>query len=642
MAIPIKAALSVNTSRFVKGMSGATKVLGGFVGIVTKVGLAVTALTGVFAAFIVRQAQLIDRIGKVSKTTGISAETLQKFSFAAEQAGVSTDQAQVALRRFSRRLGEAQRGTGELAPTLKRLGINLKDSNGQFKTAEQVLLEFADGIANTEGESNKLSLAFKAFDSEGAELVTTLNGGSAALLEMFNKAEALGGVLSTSAIQGVEDFNDSLNELQTLIGGVANNFTAALAPALEQVVDDLTNFILETADAEGGIENLGIYLKNTFLNVMQSVIVAFTMFANAIIGLLNLIGEFIVQLDKIPGIDLNLDEKQAKRIQDLKDELDELNEKRIALSKQAIADLGPMPVRQFPGVIEPGNRFPTPDPRDAKALLDYNEALRGIMTGVDLPGMEEINQQMANIQEKIFDTMKADGNPFFMDTFNVDAIIEYLESLKTVVQEQEENTGEVEKELTFREKLNKLLKEAGERLESYRELTIDWIKIFDNLKTRLGTPLDRLNKTLEDGLVKGVEMFEDKLTEAVLTGKASFSDLGDHLKATLAKAMVQKFISGPILALFGLASGGPAKAGQPYIVGEEGPELFIPKNSGTVIPNDITEAMAGGPAFNMGGGMVTYNINAVDAPSFQQLVASDPQFIYAVTQAGARTIPGSR
>ncbi len=640
MAIPIKAALSVNTSRFVKGMSGATKVLGGFVGIVTKVGLAVTALTGVFAAFIVRQAQLIDRIGKVSKTTGISAETLQKFSFAAEQAGVSTDQAQVALRRFSRRLGEAQRGTGELAPTLKRLGINLKDSNGQFKTAEQVLLEFADGIANTEGESNKLSLAFKAFDSEGAELVTTLNGGSTALLEMFNKAEALGGVLSTSAIQGVEDFNDSLNELQTLIGGVANNFTAALAPALEQVVDDLTNFILETADAEGGIENLGIYLKNTFLNIMQSVIVAFTMFANAIIGLLNLIGEFIVQLDKIPGIDLKLDEKQAKRIQELKDDLAELNEKRIALSKDAIQALGPMPTVTLP----PRNQGSPAIISDAdkEALDAYNLALRNIMTGVDLPGMAELNQQMKDIQVQIFDTMKADGNPFFMDTFNVDAIIEYLESLKTVVQEQEENTDEVEKELTFREKLNKLLEEAGKRLESYRELTIDWIKIFDNLKTRLGTPLDRLEKTLEDGLVKGVEMFEDKLTEAVLTGKASFSDLGDHLKATLAKAMVQKFISGPILALFGLAGGGPAKAGQPYIVGEEGPELFIPKNSGTVIPNDITEAMAGGPAFGMGGGQVTYNINAVDAPSFQQLVASDPQFIYAVTQAGARTIPGSR
>lgn len=36
----------------------------------------------------------------------------------------------------------------------------------------------------------------------------------------------------------------------------------------------------------------------------------------------------------------------------------------------------------------------------------------------------------------------------------------------------------------------------------------------------------------------------------------------------------------------GRAIGGPVAAGTPYIVGEEGPELIIPKTSGTVIPND--------------------------------------------------------
>ena len=34
------------------------------------------------------------------------------------------------------------------------------------------------------------------------------------------------------------------------------------------------------------------------------------------------------------------------------------------------------------------------------------------------------------------------------------------------------------------------------------------------------------------------------------------------------------------------ASGGPVTGGSPYLVGEQGPELFVPKNSGDVIPND--------------------------------------------------------
>ena len=135
-------------------------------------------------------------------------------------------------------------------------------------------------------------------------------------------------------------------------------------------------------------------------------------------------------------------------------------------------------------------------------------------------------------------------------------------------------------------------------------------------------------------------MLEDSLASAIATGKADFTKLGEHIKQVLAKALVQKFITGPIMGLFGLASGGPAKAGQPYIVGEEGPELFIPKNSGTVIPNDETMAMAGGQGLGIGGPTVNYNINAVDAASFKQLVARDPEFIFNVTQAGARRIPG--
>jgi len=41
----------------------------------------------------------------------------------------------------------------------------------------------------------------------------------------------------------------------------------------------------------------------------------------------------------------------------------------------------------------------------------------------------------------------------------------------------------------------------------------------------------------------------------------------------------------------GLAGGGPATSNQPYLVGEQGMELFIPSTSGTVIPNDQTRAL---------------------------------------------------
>jgi len=80
----------------------------------------------------------------------------------------------------------------------------------------------------------------------------------------------------------------------------------------------------------------------------------------------------------------------------------------------------------------------------------------------------------------------------------------------------------------------------------------------------------------------------------------------------------------------GRRNGGPVSAGGTYVVGEDGPELLrMGSQSGHVIPN--------GQA--MGGTTVNYNINAVDAASFKQLVAQDPEFIYNVSRAGARRTP---
>ncbi len=58
-------------------------------------------------------------------------------------------------------------------------------------------------------------------------------------------------------------------------------------------------------------------------------------------------------------------------------------------------------------------------------------------------------------------------------------------------------------------------------------------------------------------------------------------------------------------AFMGRASGGPVTAGTPYIVGEEGPELFVPGRSGTIVPNGALSP--GGRAV---GGGVTINVTA--------------------------------
>jgi lambda family phage tail tape measure protein len=132
---------------------------------------------------------------------------------------------------------------------------------------------------------------------------------------------------------------------------------------------------------------------------------------------------------------------------------------------------------------------------------------------------------------------------------------------------------------------------------------------------------------------------EDAFVKLAQTGKLSFADLANSIIADLVRISVRKAVVGigSFFGLPGLASGGPVQPNQPYIVGEKGPELFLPTGAGSIIPNNKmgTGASGGGAA----QANVTYNIQAVDAASFRSLVARDPSFIYAVTEQGRRSQP---
>jgi len=144
--------------------------------------------------------------------------------------------------------------------------------------------------------------------------------------------------------------------------------------------------------------------------------------------------------------------------------------------------------------------------------------------------------------------------------------------------------------------------------------------------------------------------FEDAIVKFVQTGKLSFKDLANTMIAEMARAGAQKMLSGlfgfggggggllgGIGKLFGFANGGNPPVGKASIVGERGPELFVPQSAGKIVPNH---------ALGMGGQQVinnvtevTYSIQAVDASSFRSMLARDPEFIHNVAEQGRRQMP---
>lgn len=194
---------------------------------------------------------------------------------------------------------------------------------------------------------------------------------------------------------------------------------------------------------------------------------------------------------------------------------------------------------------------------------------------------------------------------------------------------------------------NAALKEAAAaEYEQSRKFSTGWTQAFNEYvdnATNAATQAQRIFQTFTSSM-------EDMLMGLFKTGKLGWKDfiqtmidelMRSQLRQLIAKTMGGMgsvggggsggLLGGSIIPGF-LANGGPATANKPYIVGERGPELFVPNTSGTVIPNGTS----------LGGGSVTYNINAVDAMSFKQMIAADPSFLHAVAEQGRRRIPGAR
>jgi len=105
--------------------------------------------------------------------------------------------------------------------------------------------------------------------------------------------------------------------------------------------------------------------------------------------------------------------------------------------------------------------------------------------------------------------------------------------------------------------------------------------------------------------------FEDAILSGQKLGEVVRSLGRDLVRLVFSQLVTQPLaagIGGAIKGAFGFrAMGGPVSGGSPYVVGEKGPELFVPHASGTIGPNN---KMGGGSGSGSGSVTVNYNIAA--------------------------------
>lgn len=143
--------------------------------------------------------------------------------------------------------------------------------------------------------------------------------------------------------------------------------------------------------------------------------------------------------------------------------------------------------------------------------------------------------------------------------------------------------------------------------------------------------------TIENAVTKSFNAVAATIARAAVSGKTSIDRLVDAILADFERVAISQFIVKPIEGIVGslagdlgnaiggaLASGGPVTAGESYLVGEQGPELFTPSSNGQIAPN--ANAAPARPS-------VVININTPDAQSFMK---SQSQIAAMMSRALAR------
>jgi lambda family phage tail tape measure protein len=193
-----------------------------------------------------------------------------------------------------------------------------------------------------------------------------------------------------------------------------------------------------------------------------------------------------------------------------------------------------------------------------------------------------------------------------------------------------------------------VLAKQNELIDKSRSFETGWSKAFNSYmddSTNAAKKGEQMFTNMTSTLNSSIDNF-------VTTGKFSFGDfttsliqdmLKIELKASAMNLMKMMGSSGggggflsSIGKMLGFAGGGDPPVGVPSIVGENGPEIFIPKQAGTIIPNGgaMTGAASAPPVTNN-----YYTVNAVDAKSVAQLFAENRKTLLGSVKMAEKELP---
>ena len=578
-----------------KGFASATRGLKMIAGAALNMKTALVGAAGVagMGLLISRSLSATDALSKTATRIGTTTESLSRLQYAAKISGVSTETLNMAMQRFGRRASEAAVGTGEARGALKELKLNAADLI-KLPLDEQ-MIKLAQAFEDNIKPINRTRIAMKLFDSEGVALLQMTELGAAGMRELFKEAEMLGAVMSSDAAKGVEDAEDAMTKLFTIFKGVTAQITAALAPALEAVVTHLKDLLVDAAAAEGGFKKLAQNMAASMLGAFGSVIQGSQDMINTVIRGINTVNAAAAKISLKLGVGERAElAGLALEYKDLQGAVSAYGKERAAMEMRASKSGGVavVPKEMEEGFIRVSNRMR--EIREQFKTLNSESLLGNDIAEVDFAG--GVLAKLDELKAKLLIPMVV-ATPELTDP---DPIISPWAQAMQALNQGFENV-DVD---TLQQKMNSF---ADTTVKNMSAGLMSVVEGTASLK-------DAFKLMVKNLIMQAIQLFViDKLTGGFISFMKNMTGGGGGGKdgSTVAPRAA-------------LAIGGPVQAGSPYMVGERGPEMFIPSQGGSIVSNK-----------KMGGGGITV-VNNVDARGSGADV--DQKIKSAMAQSSQQTI----
>ena len=201
-------------------------------------------------------AQYADDVRTAATVTGLTTDQIQEFSYMADLVDVSFNTMTGSMTKLTKTMQNARKGNKEAAESFQKLGVRTTNADGSLRDSQSVFFDVIDALGRMEEGTERDALAMEIFGRSAQELNPLIAAGSGAIEQFRREAHQMGYVLDDETLESLGALSDAYAHLNNLRTTIRNRLGAAMAPAMERVLNKLVEFS-ERIDWERLGEKLG-------------------------------------------------------------------------------------------------------------------------------------------------------------------------------------------------------------------------------------------------------------------------------------------------------------------------------------------------------------------------------------------------